>query len=252
MLPMSRKVFWITGGGSGIGSQLSIKLAAQGHTVIISGRTKSKLQNIAKPYKNIIPMSGDVSKESDCKKISTQIMKKFKKIDVVMLNAATYNPGPIEKINIKEIKNVVDVNLIGVFNCLSVVLNHMKEEKMGHLVFISSPAGFTGLPGAGIYGVTKSALTFLAETLNIELKKFNIKVQVVHPGFVKTPMTDKNSFTMPFLISADNAAKRIMKKLDTNDFEIYFPKRLILIMKFLRFFPYSLYFKIINKFVKLS
>ena len=99
----------------------------------------------------------------------------------------------------------------------------MKKENKGHIIFMSSPAGYRGMPGVGLYGVTKSKLTFLAETLKIELEQFNIKVQVIHPGFIKTPMTDKNTFPMPFLMSSEKAGK-IIFKINSNVFEIYFLK----------------------------
>ena len=148
-------------------------------------------------------------------------------------------------------KKVVDINLLGAINCLSPVAKEMQENKKGHIVFVSSPAGYQGLPGGGFYGVTKSALTFLAETLNIEFHKSKIKVQVVNPGFVKTPMTDQNPFFMPFLMSPQNAAKRIYKKLESKQFEIYFPKKLIIPMKLLSLLPYSIYFFLIKKLIKL-
>jgi short-subunit dehydrogenase len=247
---MSR-VCWITGGGSGIGAELAKILSKNSYIVFISGRTKSKLSNIAKNNKSIIPVAGDVSRLKDCKKIVDTIHKKFRKIDLVILNAATYSPGSMENLNVKEIKKVVDINLMGVINCLSSVISEMKKNKGGHLMIVSSPAGYRGLPGAGIYGVTKSAVTFLAETIKLEYEKFNIKVQVVHPGFVKTPMTDKNRFKMPFLITSEKAAHRIADKINTNDFEIYFPKRLLFGMKLLKFLPNKLYFKLIRKLVQL-
>ena len=141
--------------------------------------------------------------------------------------------------------------MLGAIKCLSSVISEMKKNKGGQLMLVSSPAGYRGLPGAGIYGVTKSAVTFLAETIKLEYEKFNIKVQVVHPGFVKTPMTDKNKFKMPFLITSQKAAHRIADKINTNDFEIYFPKRLLLGMKLLKFLPNKLYFKLIRKLVQL-
>ena len=118
-------------------------------------------------------------------------------------------------------------------------------------MFVSSPAGYRGMPGAGLYGVTKSGLTFLAETLKIELEQFNIKVQVVHPGFIKTPMTDKNTFPMPFLMNPEKAARIIFSKIRSNIFEIYFPKILLIPMKVLSFLPYRIYFFLIKKFIKL-
>ncbi len=127
-----------------------------------------------------------------------------------------------------------------------------KKKRNGKIVFVSSPAGFRGLPNAGIYGVTKSAITFLAESLYIEMLKYNIKVQVIHPGFVKTPMTDKNDFPMPFLMTSAEAAKRIYKILPTNVFEIYFPKRLIWPMKLLQILPYKIYFFLMKKITKFA
>ena len=141
--------------------------------------------------------------------------------------------------------------LTGIINCLPTIVNAMKKKQKGHVIFVSSPAGYRGMPGAGLYGVTKSALTFLAETLKIELEQFNIKVQVVNPGFIKTPMTDKNTFSMPFLMSSEKAAKIIFSKINSNIFEIYFPKMLLIPMKILSFLPYRIYFYLIKKFVKL-
>ena len=248
----TNKVAWITGGGTGIGKELTLILAEKNYDVIISGRRKEKLIETAKNNKKKIhPIPLDVKNPIQCKKVSETIYKKFKKIDLLILNAAIYSPGSMTKICTKEAKKVIDINLLGVLNCLSPVAKIMQENKEGHVVFVSSPAGYQGLPGGGFYGVTKSALTFLAETLNIEFHKSNIKVQVVNPGFVKTPMTDKNSFFMPFLMTPNNAAKKISEKLESSDFEIFFPKKLIIPMKLLRLLPYSIYFFLIKKLIKL-
>ena len=248
----TNKVAWITGGGTGIGKELTLILAKKNYDVIISGRRKEKLIETAKNNKKKIhPIPLDVKNPIQCKKVSETIYKKFKKIDLLILNAAIYSPGSMTKICTKEAKKVIDINLLGVLNCLSPVAKIMQENKEGHVVFVSSPAGYQGLPGGGFYGVTKSALTFLAETLNIEFHKSNIKVQVVNPGFVKTPMTDKNPFFMPFLMTPNNAAKKISEKLESSDFEIFFPKKLIIPMKLLRLLPYSIYFFLIKKLIKL-
>ena len=248
----ANKVAWITGGGTGIGKELTLILAEKNYDVIISGRRKEKLIETAKNNKKKIhPIPLDVKNPIQCKKVSETIYKKFKKIDLLILNAAIYSPGSMTKICTTEAKKVVDINLLGVLNCLSPVAKIMQENKEGHVVFVSSPAGYQGLPGGGFYGVTKSALTFLAETLNIEFHKSNIKVQVVNPGFVKTPMTDKNPFFMPFLMTPSNAAKKISEKLESSDFEIFFPKKLIIPMKLLRLLPYSIYFFLIKKLIKL-
>ena len=246
------KVAWITGGGTGIGKELAKILSSKNYTVIISGRRLKKLSETSKYNpKKIIPIKLDVSDANNCDNVAKKIYKHFGFIDLIILNAAIYSPGAIEIINSHETKKVVDVNLLGQLNSLSFALEKMKDSCKGHIVFISSPAGYRGLPGAGIYGVTKSAVTFLAETTKIEFSKFNIKVQVVHPGFVKTPMTDKNKFQMPFLMSPKEAAYRIYKKLKSNVFDIFFPKRLIYPMKLISMLPDKIYFFLMKKFVKL-
>tara|TARA_B100000686_G_scaffold351753_1_gene451395 strand:+ start:2953 stop:3714 length:762 start_codon:yes stop_codon:yes gene_type:complete len=248
----NKKVAWITGGGTGIGKELAKVLVKNKWNVVISGRRIDKLNQVKNFGKNnITSFKLDISSSTQCQKIVKKIFTKFGKIDLAILNAAAYNPGNLEFSELKKIKNVIDVNLTGQINCLSYIVPYMKKEKSGQIVFISSPAGFRGLPNAGIYGVTKSALTFLAESTHIELLKSKIKIQVVHPGFIKTPMTDKNKFPMPFLMSSEEAAQKIFNKLKSPEFEISFPKKLIIPMKILQIIPYKLYFFLMKNFVKL-
>ena len=247
----NKKVAWITGGGTGIGSELTKRLVAKGWDVIISGRRIKKLKEVQNFKKsNIHVYSLDITSEKECNLVFNKIKSLFKKIDLIVLNAASYNPGHLNFEKTDSIKNVINTNLIGQINCLKYVLFQMKIQGFGQIVFISSPAGFRGLPNSGIYGVTKSALTFLAESLYLELQNKNIFVQVVHPGFVKTPMTDKNEFFMPFLMSSEEAARRIFNGIFSKKFEISFPKRLIIPMKLLRILPNSLYFFLMKKFLK--
>ena len=251
MITKKNKTAWITGGGSGIGKELTKALCKAGFNVVISGRGEKKLIETARyNTKKIFAYQLDVSNSIQSKKVCQKILNRFGFIDLIILNAAIYSPGSLKNLLPSEAKKVIDVNLIGVLNCLSPILKLMKLKNNGHIVFVSSPAGYQGLPGGGFYGVTKSALTFLAETLRIELVDKNIKVQVVHPGFVKTAMTDKNPFHMPFLMEPKIAANKIFQKLKSNDFEIYFPKKLIIPMKLLRLLPYKMYFFIMKHFIK--
>ena len=197
-------------------------------------------------------MKLDVSNPKQCENVTKLIFKNFGFIDIIVLNAATYNPGPLDVLDLGKIKKIIEINILGPVNCFAPVLENMKKKSKGHLIFMSSPAGFRGLPGAGIYGVTKSALTFLAETLKIDYDKYKIKVQVIHPGFVKTPMTDQNKFQMPFLMTAEKASKIITQKIFTNTFEISFPKRLIIPMKIMKLLPSPIYFFLTKYFVKLN
>ena len=246
-----KKVVWITGGGTGIGSELAKILVKNDWLVVISGRRIEKLEQIKRfDSNNIFSFKLDISSEKECKEVAKKILFKFKKLDLLILNAATYNPGSLNLNNLTSIKNILNINIMGQINCISSIIQNMKKKKEGHIVFISSPAGFRGLPNAGIYGVSKSALTFLSELMYLEFQRFNIKVQVVHPGFIKTPMTEKNNFPMPFLMSPKKAAFNIYKKLSTSDFEIAFPKKLIFPMKLLSILPNKIYFFIMKNLLK--
>ena len=251
MIQNKKKLVWITGGGTGIGKELAKRFSEKNFNVVVSGRRIRKLNDVKKysPY-NIFPIMLDVANPKKCKDVSKIILKKFGFIDIIILNAATYNPGSLDVLEPEKIKKILDINILGPINCFAPVLEDMKKKNKGHLIFMSSPAGFRGLPGAGIYGVTKSALTFLAETLKIEYDKFKIKVQVIHPGFIKTPMTDKNTFQMPFLMNAEKASEIIFKKIFSNTFEISFPKRLIIPMKIIKLIPSSIYFFLMKYLVK--
>tara|TARA_B100000989_G_scaffold148388_1_gene110573 strand:+ start:1190 stop:1939 length:750 start_codon:yes stop_codon:yes gene_type:complete len=244
----NKRIAWITGGGTGIGKELAILLAKKNWLVVISGRRLEKLREVENHDKeNIKSVKLDITNISECKLAIEKIVKKFGYIDLAVLNAASYSPGKIDFNAISKINGVIEVNLMGQINCISAILPFMRKKKSGHILVVSSPAGFRGLPNAGPYGITKSALTFLAETLFFELSQYSIKVQVLHPGFVDTPMTKKNKFYMPFIISSKEAAKRIEKKLQSNNFEICFPKKLIIPLKILSLLPYKLYFFFLKK-----
>ena len=177
LINKDKKIAWITGGGTGIGKELAILLAKKGWLVIISGRRYKNLIDVTKyNKKQIKALKLDITNKHECKKVVNTIIKSFGEIDLVVLNAAAYSPGMINFEKISQINQIIDVNIMGQINCISSILPLMKKRKRGHILIVSSPAGFRGLPNAGIYGVTKSAITFLAESLFFELSKFSIKI----------------------------------------------------------------------------
>ena len=166
LINKDKKIAWITGGGTGIGKELAILLAKKGWLVIISGRRYKNLIDVTKyNKKQIKALKLDITNKHECKKVVNTIIKSFGEIDLVVLNAAAYSPGMINFEKISQINQIIDVNIMGQINCISSILPLMKKRKRGHILIVSSPAGFRGLPNAGIYGVTKSAITFLAESL---------------------------------------------------------------------------------------
>ena len=139
----------------------------------------------------------------------------------------------------------MEVNFFGTMNSINAIYDYFKNKKNGHICIVSSVAGYRGLPAAGAYCSSKSALTSFSESLYFDLVRYNVKVSVVSPGFIKTPMTDKNSFYMPMLKTPEYAAEKIFNGLvKKNSFEIHFPKLFTFLMKFIKFLPYSVYFGI--------
>jgi short-subunit dehydrogenase len=134
------------------------------------------------------------------------------------------------------------VNFHGAVNVLDTILPYMQRQQAGEIYITGSLAGYRGLPKSAPYNASKAAVISLAESLHLELKLQGISLRLINPGFVESPLTNKNDFKMPFLISPEKAAEYIYKELSNNNFEITFPKRFAYIMKILRLIPYRLYF----------
>jgi NAD(P)-dependent dehydrogenase (short-subunit alcohol dehydrogenase family) len=144
-------------------------------------------------------------------------------------------------------KNVMEVNFFGTLNCIKTVEQYFKDRNDGHISIVSSIAGYRGLPNSTGYGASKAALNNLAESLYFDFGRHNVRISLISPGFIKTPMTDKNEFKMPFLKTPEFAADKIYNGLiNGSSFEIDFPKELTLILKFLKLLPDRIYFSLIK------
>ena len=246
----NQKKIWITGASSGIGKAVAEKFAKEGWQVAVSARRKEILDKMAKDH-NISSYPLDVVDEQNCKITFQKIISEFTKIDLCIFCSGTYDPKKEKEIDIKQSKFIMDVNYFGVLNCVKSVEKYFKDKKNGHISIVSSIAGYRGLPNSSGYGPSKAALNNFAESIYFDFKKYNIRVSVISPGFIKTPLTDKNDFPMPFLRSVEFAAKKIYDGLTkSNSFEIHFPKQLTLILKFLRILPYKIYLFLIYKLYK--
>ena len=248
---MNKKTIWITGGSTGIGKALAIKFANKGWNVAISARRKNLLQEISNAYENVHSFPLDVTDKLRCKEIFQQIKDKFQDIDICFFSTGTWNPKKERDIDVEQIENVFKINFFGTLNAIKSVEEHFKSKKSGVITIVSSIAGYRGLPNSTGYGPSKSALNNLAESLYFDFKRSNVRVCLVSPGFIKTPMTDKNDFKMPFLKTTEYAAEKIYDGLvNKNVFEIHFPKSLTLILKILSFLPNKMYFSLIGKMTK--
>ena len=248
---MSDKVIWITGASTGIGKSLAIKFSKNGWKVAISARRAEILDDISKQNENIFPFPLDVTNKEECKKVFLEIKNKLQNIDICVFSTGTWDPKKEKDIDIDQIENVMKVNFFGTLNSIKSVEKYFKDSGKGHISIVSSIAGYRGLPNSTGYGPSKSALNNLAESLYFDFKKYGVRISLISPGFIKTPMTDKNDFKMPFLKTSEYAADKIYHGLvNTNVFEIHFPKQLTLILKFLKILPNWLYLKLVGKLTK--
>tara|TARA_B100001057_G_scaffold148011_1_gene147953 strand:- start:490 stop:1251 length:762 start_codon:yes stop_codon:yes gene_type:complete len=248
---MDKKTIWITGGSTGIGKALAIKFANKGWNVAISARRDALLKEISDNNENIYAFPLDVTDKSKCKDVFEEIKNKFQNIDICFFSTGTWDPKKEKNIDVEQIENVFKINFFGTLNSIKAVEEYFKSKKRGIITIVSSIAGYRGLPNSTGYGPSKSALNNLAESLYFDFKKSNVRVCLVSPGFVKTPMTDKNDFKMPFLKTTEYAAEKIYDGLVNKDvFEIHFPKALTLILKILSFLPSKIYFSLIGKMTK--
>ncbi len=248
-----KKVIWITGASTGIGKATALKFASKGWSVAASARRKNLLDELSLLNSNIHSFPLDVTNEEDCKKTFDKIIEKFKNIDLCIFSTGIHDPESEKVFNAKIIRKIMEVNFFGTMNTINSVYNFYKNNQKGHICIVSSVAGYRGLPAAGAYCSSKAALTSFSESLYFDLSRHNVKVSLVSPGFIKTPMTDKNSFYMPMLKTAEYAAEKIYNGLiNKNSFEIHFPKSFTYLMKLIKFLPYFIYFgiqKLANKFV---
>ena len=246
-----KKVIWITGASSGIGKAVAIKFAQNGWIVAASARRENLLNELKKINENIHPFPLDVTDIDKCKLVATNIINQFKNIDICLFGTGMHDPKSEKKFNLEKIREIMEVNYFGTMNSINSIYNYFSEKKNGQISIISSVAGYRGLPAAGAYCASKSALTSFAESLNFDMRMKNVRVSLVSPGFIKTPMTDQNDFPMPMIKSPEFAANEIYKGLTVKKgFEIHFPKTFTYFLKFLQILPSSIYFKLVSKGMK--
>lgn len=244
------KTIWIIGASSGIGEALARELANRGARLVLSARRDDELHKLNQAIGgNHIVAPLDISDAKAAKEAMTGIEKSGATLDSVIFMAAIYSPHDGKPKDIETIQKMLDVNLGGAFNIIDAVQDYFEQQGHGQIVLCGSVAGYRGLPTGQPYCATKAAIINLAESLYVDLGRKNIDVKVICPGFVKTPLTDKNTFKMPMIIEPEQAAKAIAKGLKGKAFEIHFPKKFTYIMKAVQMLPNWLYFKLIKRIV---
>ena len=243
----NQKKIWITGASSGIGKALAEKFAAKGWKVAASARRKEILDKMSE-HENIFSYPLDVTNQDQIKNSFEKIIEDFKELNLCVFSSGTYDPKLEQEINIKQNKFVMETNFFGVLYCIKAVESYFKNKRDGHISIVSSIAAYRGLPNSSGYGPSKAALTNLTESLYFDFKKYNVRISLVSPRFIKTPLTDKNEFPMPFIKSPEFAAEKMFNGLTKKKaFEIHFPKALTVLLKIFRILPYKIYLFLIDK-----
>jgi short-subunit dehydrogenase len=242
-------VVWITGAGKGIGRALAKRMANEGWAVAASARTEQDLTSLQSecPTGSIYCFPLDVTDPLATSSVVVRIVNEVGIINLVVLNAGNHIPMTVKTFSSKTVRTLIDTNLMGVVYALEQIIPMFSDRKYGHIAVVASLAGYRGLPTSSAYGASKAALINMCESLKPELDLVGVKLTLINPGFVETPLTNKNEFPMPFLITVEDAVDAIVKGLKTPAFEISFPLRFALIMKVLRVLPYRIYFALTKK-----
>lgn len=226
---------WIIGASSGIGAALAQAYAAQEADLILSARDGAALNALACDCGGAQVVTLDLARPGAI----AQAIKDhgLQDLDAVVCTAALYDPGRVAEIDPQALETLIRVNITATFALAQAAPQVLRHG--GQLVLFGSVAGYMGLPRGQAYSASKAAIINLAESLRIEMAPA-IDVRLVCPGFVRTRLTDKNHFTMPAIITPEEAASQIIKGLRGTAFEVHFPKRFTYAMKLLRALPYWL------------
>ena len=235
------KVAVVTGASSGIGWALARALAAEGCKVGLVARRREQLADLAteieKSGGTVAFATADIAEREQAVAAIRDVAERLGPVDLLLANAGVGAPTTIQPFNVEDIEKMFRVNVLGVVYSLEAVLPQMLARGRGHLAAVSSIAAYKGLPGESGYTSSKAAVNVFMDGLRIQLRSKNIAVTTICPGFVKTPMTEVNAFKMPWLLSADEAARRIVRALKRKRKVYNFPWQMSLFMKFARWAP---------------
>ncbi|WP_455196581.1 SDR family NAD(P)-dependent oxidoreductase [Kaarinaea lacus] len=246
------KRVWITGASSGIGKAVAMELASRGAKVAITARNEAMLHRVANEIGKdkclVIPF--DVTIKEDNHKAAAKIKELWGGLDIVFFNAGTAEYIDIKHFDATVFERTISTNFLSMVYGIEAVLPLLRNSTTAQLGGMSSTVSFAGIPRAEAYGASKAAIRNMLQALRIHLVQENIHVFTVCPGFVRTPLTDKNDFPMPMRIEADEAARIIADGISKRKQEINFPKTFSMIYKLLSYLPSQLYTRLMIKTVR--
>ena len=238
---------------SGIGFACTKDFLSHGAKVAISARRANLLQEIneAYPSDQVLSLALDARNHSELSIAYQAIKDAWGGLDLIVFVSGIYEPMRADSFDLSKAKNIIDLNILGPMSACAVVLPDFISCQSGGIAIVSSVAGYSGLPKALAYGPSKAAMINFCENLYYDLKPKGISVYMINPGFVATDATANNDFEMPALITPEKASEYILDGIQAGKFDIHFPKRFSLFLKFLRILPYPLYFYLLKKFIKI-
>ncbi len=245
------KIAWITGASSGIGKALAERLLRDGYRVAVSARSADALAELASSHPGkigVYPL--DVTDPAAVKQVFAAVESEMGPVDLAVFAAGSYTRDYAQDFDSARTRQMFELNVLGTASCLETVMPAMTARRSGHIAVVASVSGYVGLPGAATYGATKAALNVMCEALYPELERSEVKITIINPGFVDTPLTKKNDFPMPFLVSSEEAADTIAKGLAKGKFEIIFPWKMAIAIRLLHALPHSLRFAITRKMLR--
>ncbi|MCL4761499.1 MAG: SDR family NAD(P)-dependent oxidoreductase [Burkholderiales bacterium] len=241
---------WIVGASSGIGAAVARALLERGAHVALSARSADRLREAAGAYLaqgTAVLEPLDFTDGTAVAGAWKRVAGRFGHVDLVLIVAGTHQEIRAWELTDRDARALLETNLHGPIGTVAAIVPGLLAQGRGAIGIVSSLAGYRGLPKALVYGASKAALINFAETLYLDLRPRNVGVYLINPGFVKTPLTDRNRFRMPHLIGADEAARAILAGLRRGDFEIAFPRAFARQLALLRHLPYRLYFAAVRR-----
>ena len=240
-------VVWLVGASTGIGRATAARLHAAGARVVVSARNGQALDAFAQEHPGSLAITLDATDRDAMHKAAASIVALHGRIDLAVYCAGYYKAMRATSFDLDDALRHNQVNYVGALVMLDAVLPIVLAQHSGHISLVSSVSGYRGLPKALAYGPTKAALINLAESMYFDLVDKGIGVSVICPGYVATPLTEQNDYTMPGLISAEEAARRMQQGWQEGLFEMHFPKRFTLWVKTLSHLGGSLYFNAVRR-----
>lgn len=244
-------IAWVTGASTGIGRATALELVTRGWRVAVSARKVDALADLVSQHpQSIFAFPCDVTDIAGVATTIDRIEAEHGAIALAYLNAGISIHNQAPDLELGAIHRIFETNVLGVYNAASPLIARMAARKTGQVAICASVAGYGGLPGAAAYCASKAAMISTAVSLAMECRPLGILVQCVNPGFVETPLTQKNKFKMPFLMKPEAAARRIVDGFARGGFEITFPRRMAWALKLLNLLPYPVYIALVGRGVR--